>query len=64
MSELWMRVSPDKYEIPEVIADSIEELADKCGVKVRSIRSTICHYKTEGRRQIYVRVEVPDGSDL
>lgn len=64
MSELWMRVSPDKYEIPEVIADSIEELADKCGVKVRSIRSTIYHYKTEGRRQIYVRVEVPDGSDL
>lgn len=64
MSELWMRVSSDKYEIPEVIADSIEELADKCGVKVRSIRSMICHNKTEGRRQIYVRVEVPDGSDL
>lgn len=64
MSELWMRVSSDKYEIPEVIADSIEELADKCGVKVRSIRSMICRYKTEGRRQIYVRVEVPDGSDL
>lgn len=60
MSELWLKFSRDKYEFPEVIADSEEELATICGVKVKSIRQAICHYRTEGRRPRYVRVEVDD----
>ena len=60
MSEIWMKLSRDKYEFPEVITDSIEELAVECGVKVNSIRQAICHYKTEGRRPRYMRVEVDD----
>jgi len=29
---VWMRVSKDKYELPEIIANSAAELARKCGV--------------------------------
>lgn len=57
---LWMAVSRDKYELPLAVADSIEELAELCGVKVTSIRSYICHAKKYGTRCKYVVVEVED----
>ena len=60
MSEIWMKLSRDKYEFPIEMADSIEELAAKCGVKANSIRQAICHYRTEGRRPRYIKVEVDD----
>lgn len=56
-----MRVSRDKYEFPEVMADSIRELAEKCGTSVNTIRSTMSHFnKGELKRRKYVRVTVED----
>lgn len=60
MSEIWMKLSRDKYEFPIEMADSIEELAAKCGIKVSTIRETICRYKNAGRRPKYIKVEVDD----
>lgn len=57
---IWMSVSRDKYEYPIHMAESIEELAELCGVKVTSIRSYICHAKKDGRWCKYVKVEVED----
>lgn len=37
---VWMQVTEDKYSLPIVIADTSEELARKCGVKL----NTIHHY--------------------
>lgn len=47
---LWLRVTKDKYEFPEVIADSIEELAKICGVSVNTIRSSMAHHKANPRK--------------
>ena len=58
-----MRVSKDKYSLPEVIAPTIYELAERCGVTVETIRSTMSHYK-RGRlkRERYLCVVV-EGDD-
>lgn len=58
--KIWMSVSRDKYEHPVCVADSIEELAELCGVKTSSIRSYISHSKKLGTRCKYVAVEVED----
>lgn len=55
-----MSVSKDKYELPLVVADSVEELAELCGVKVRSIREYMSHSKKNGRRCKYIKVKVED----
>lgn len=57
---IWICVTKDKYEHPIHIADSVEELADKCGVTVNTIRSAISHAKKDGRWCKYVKVEVED----
>ena len=60
MSTIWLKVSRDKYELPEVVAGSIQELAWRCGVKTTSIYSSISHYKKEGWRPKYVKVDVEE----
>ena len=57
---LWMEVSRDKYEHPIVIADSPQELAEKCGVKVHSIHSYMSHCRKTNAHCKYVKVEVED----
>ena len=64
MAEIWMKVSHDKYELPEIVADSIQELSEMCGSSVASIRSFICHMKKQGYQCRYVRVEVDDDGDI
>ena len=34
---IYMRVSRDKYELPEAVSESIIELANICGVSWRTI---------------------------
>lgn len=41
----WLRVSNDKYELPEAVADTCEELAAMCGCSPDSIRSIICKHE-------------------
>lgn len=57
---IWMSVSRDKYEYPIHMAESIEELAELCGVKVNSIRSYMSHAKRTGTHCKYVVVELED----
>ena len=61
---IWMYVSQDRYSLPEIIADSADELAKMCNTSTSVIYSTITHYKT-GRlkKEKYVKVVVDDGDD-
>ena len=45
---VWMKVSDDKYELPEVIADSSKELAAKCGIATNTIFTTNQYRKSQG----------------
>lgn len=36
---IWMRVSADDLELPEIVADSAAELAELCGVTINAIYS-------------------------
>lgn len=58
MAELWLQVTSDKYELPLIVADSVEELARMTGNKVQSIRSYICHAAQFGTRCKFQRVKV------
>lgn len=55
---IWMRVSSDGLELPEIIADSSEELAEKCGVTLMTIYSSISKYRSGKRPSLYRRVVV------
>lgn len=48
MTVLYMKVSNDKYELPEIIARTTIELAEKCGVKSQTVRSAMSHAKKVG----------------
>ena len=57
---LWMRVSKDKYRFPEVIADSLEELARLCGVSEKTVLATISHEKHGRMRSKYKKVIIDE----
>ncbi len=58
---LWMRVSDDKYELPEIIADTVEELAEKCGVHIGTIARCVHNYQIgKNKHSIYMRIKVED----
>lgn len=58
---IWLKVSLDKYSYPEIVADSLEELSERSGASINTIRSSMSHYKA-GRlkKERYVKVEVED----
>lgn len=60
---LWLKVSQDKYEFPEIIASSVAELADKAGVKVSSIYSAMSHAKHDGWSTPYRKVYIEDDEE-
>jgi hypothetical protein len=56
-----MKVTKDKYELPVIVADSIEELSEKCDVSVSSIYSAISHSKrSKTGKSMYRRVVIED----
>ena len=56
-----MRVSDDKYELPEIIADTVEELAEKCGVHIGTIARCVHNYQIgKNKHSIYMRIKVED----
>ena len=57
---VYMKVSKDKYRIPEVVADSLKELAEKCGTTSGSIASYISHAKKQGKEIKYIKVKIKD----
>ena len=59
-----MKVSSDKYELPEIIADSADELAKKLGVNVNTIYSSISHArKRKSKRSMYQKVVIEKEND-
>lgn len=61
---VYMKVTQDKYELPIFIADSVNELAEICGVKSRSIRSCMSHFKTGiNNNCCYIKVEFDEGDE-
>jgi hypothetical protein len=55
---IWMRVSSDEYELPELIADTSEELARMCGITLMSLYSSMSKYRAGERFSPYRRVKV------
>lgn len=60
MASVYMKVTQDEYELPEVIADSIIELAQMLGVKTQSIYDSMKHVKSRGSWSPYKKVEIGD----
>lgn len=61
MRTLYMMVTDDELELPLVVADSAQELADIIGRSVNTIYSGISH-EQHGRikRSIYKKVEIKE----
>ena len=61
MSNIWMMVTMDEYELPLAVAESAGELAKKVGVDKNTIMSCVSHVR-KGRktRSRYVKVEIED----
>jgi hypothetical protein len=57
---LWIKVSDDIYELPEVVATTARALADRCGVKESTVKSAVSKCKKNGWKCHYIRVEVED----
>lgn len=58
---VWMKVTTDELELPEVVADTAGELAKKCGVTVSTVYTSLCHWEHGRRNQTpYRRVRVDD----
>lgn len=54
---VYLYVTKDKFELPIIVADSLEELASKCGVTKHAISTGIYHEKKFGKKSRYKRVE-------
>lgn len=56
---LYIRISPDRYELPEAVADSPAELAKMVGVKPKSVRRAIIK-GSHGAKTVYKKVRIDD----
>ena len=57
---LYMAVTPDKYELPLYVADSVKELAEKFNTNQNVVLSSISHKRggnVTGRKFVRVRIE-------
>lgn len=59
-SVVYMKVSKDKYELPEAVAGSAAELARMVGVQENTIFIAIQRQRRYGWKGQYVRVEIGD----
>ena len=60
---VYMRVSRDKYELPDAVSESIIELANICGVSWRTIYRAVYGVKRTKGRPKYVAVQIWEGDD-
>ena len=65
--KLYIAATPDKYELPMIVADSAVELARRCGMDVQKLHREIQRGKTrkgkffcKGTKYCFFMVEVPD----
>lgn len=59
---LWLYVTPDKYEVPIYVCDTAQELADKRGVSVSTVKTGALINKRKGYGN-YIKVEVEEDMD-
>ena len=57
---VYMKMTQDKYELREVIADSIIELARMCGVSWRTIDGALYRNKRPKGRPKYIAVKIDE----
>lgn len=57
---VWLKVTPDRYELPVAVADTGKELARICGVSENNVYSTMTKARKLGHRCKYIRVEVEE----
>lgn len=61
---VYMKVSNDKYELPEAVANSWSELARICGCTVNTIHSRRRHYYAGKCKNIrFVKVDIEVGKE-
>jgi hypothetical protein len=58
-----MKVSRDKYELPEAVAGSASELARMLGITENAIHCGMSRAKKLGYRSSFVRVVIDDEED-
>ena len=59
---VWLKVTPDRYELPVAVADSGKELARICGVSSNNVYNTMTKARKLGHKCQYIRVNV--GEDI
>lgn len=61
---LWMKVSNDEYELPEIVADTSCELSRLCGLKSKSgVLTAIANAKRRKMKCQYIKVVIDDEDD-
>ncbi|MEE3409602.1 MAG: hypothetical protein VZQ95_09430 [Erysipelotrichaceae bacterium] len=55
---VWLKVTPDRYEFPVALADTAAELAQICGVTEGSILSSVSKAKHGIRKSLYRKVRI------
>lgn len=61
---LWLKVTADQYELPELVCDSISELSRKTGFTTSYISSAISkHRRGLIKKCKFRRVEIEEGED-
>lgn len=64
---IYMKVTPDRFELPVAIADSIPMLARICNTSEWTIRSSLRRYdkgKVKLRRYVKVEIEEEDNERI
>lgn len=61
MKKLYLAVTPDEFELPLCVCESVEEIAGVYGVSSNTVLSSITHDrsgKSTGRK--FIRIEIND----
>lgn len=57
---IWIKTTSDEYEFILEMGDTVQDLANKCGVSANTIHSAIAHAKAKGKQSQYKKVAVKD----
>ena len=60
---LWLYVTPDRYELPIYLCDTAQELADKRGVSVSTVKTAALTHKRKGYGN-YIKVNLEEDKDM
>lgn len=60
---LWMKVSNDEYELPEMVTETSTELSRKCGLTKSGVLIAISNAKRRGNKCQYIKVEIEEDDE-